>query len=88
MARFGAKDAMRNHMLSGNAITKLEALLLFGVQNPVTEIYRMKKDGYLIGSQKVPMVKITARVNKYAILELPEELPQKEIMITEYWVKS
>ncbi len=88
MRRFGAKDAMRNHMLDGNSVSILEAILLFGVQNPNAEMTRMKKDGYLIGSQRVRMAKILARINKYANAETPADLPTKDILMTEYWVKS
>ena len=57
MINFSAKDAMRSHMLGGEPISVLEAVLLFGVQNPNAEMTRMKKDGYLIGRQKVRMAK-------------------------------
>ena len=49
---------------------------------------RMKKDGYLIGSQRVRMAKILARINKYTNAETPADLPTKDILMTEYWVKS
>ena len=62
--------------------------LLFGVQNPNAEMTRMKKDGYLIGSQRVRMAKILARINKYTNAETPADLPTKDILMTEYWVKS
>ena len=79
---------MRNHMLDGNSVSIIEAILLFGVQNPNAEMTRMKKDGYLIGSQRVRMAKILARINKYTNAETPADLPTKDILMTEYWVKS
>ena len=88
MINFSAKDAMRSHLLSGEPISALEALLLFGVQNPNAEITRMKKDGYLLGRQKVRMAKILARINKYTNATAPSNLPTKEIYMTEYWVKK
>ena len=48
----------------------------------------MRKDGYLIGKQKVRMAKILARINRYANAKAPSNLPTKEIYMTEYWVKS
>ena len=88
MINFSAKDAMRSHLLSGEPISALEALLLFGVQNPNAELTRMKKDGYMIGRQRVPMEKILARINQYTGAKAPADLPTKEILMTEYWVKS
>ena len=88
MVNFSAKDAMRSHMLSGKPISELEAIFLFGVQSPSREMTRMRKDGYLIGKQKVRMVKILARINRYANATTPSNLPTKEIYMTEYWVKK
>ena len=56
--------AMKEFILQGNSISNLEALLLFGVQNLQNEMRLMKRDGYYIKSQKVPMAKILRRLNK------------------------
>ena len=80
--------ALREHLLGGNIISKLEALLLFGVQNLTGEIHRMRKDGFSVKSQRVPMTKILARTNKYAVCQPPTDLPHKEINMLEYWVES
>ena len=69
--------ALREHLLGGNIISKLEALLLFGVQNLTGEIHRMRKDGFSVKSQRVPMTKILARTNKYAVCQPPTDLPHK-----------
>ena len=55
--------AMKEFILQGNSISNLEALLLFGVQNLQNEMRLMKRDGYYIKSQKVPMAKILRRLN-------------------------
>lgn len=78
--------ALREHLLSGHKISLLEAMLLFGVQNPNAEITRMRKDGFLIKSQRVSMAKIVRRINEHAICKLPEGIPYSEIKFTEYWV--
>ena len=88
MKKFSSKDAFREHMINGNIASPLEAMLLFGVQNPNAELTRMKKDGYIIGRQRVPMAKILARINQYTGAKAPSDLPTKEILMTEYWVKS
>ena len=78
--------ALREHMLAGNRISLLEAILLFGVQGPNAELARMKKAGFLIKSQKVTMAQILRRVNEQTICKVPKELPHREILMTEYWI--
>jgi Helix-turn-helix domain len=78
--------ALREHLLNGNKISLLEAMLLFGVQNPNAEITRMRKDGFLIKSQRVTMAKIVRRINEHAVCKLPKGIPYGEIKFTEYWV--
>ena len=88
MRKFGAKDAMRDHMLDGNSISILEAMLLFGVQSPNRFLTELKREGHLIGSQRVTMVKILTRLRKYMDVNPPAELPVREILMMEYWIKS
>ena len=87
MPNFRSSDALREHMLEGNLISLLEAMLLFGVQNPNAEFARIKKDGFPIKSRRVPMTKILVRANKFAQCKPPVELPHKEILMTENWIE-
>mgnify|MGYP000845547343 FL=1 len=87
MPNFRSSDALREHMLEGNLISLLEAMLLFGVQNPNAEFARIKKDGFPIKSRRVPMTKILVRANKFAQCRPPADLPHKEILMTEYWIE-
>ena len=80
--------AMKEHILKGNKISNLEALLLFGVQNLQNEMRLMKNENYFIKSQKVPMVKILKRINKYVSCKAPENLPTTDILSIEYWVSK
>ena len=80
--------ALKEHIINGNCVSNLEALLLFGVQNLSMEMRRMKNEGYFIKSQKVPMQKILRRINKYTICKSPENLPTKNILSIEYWVNK
>ena len=84
--KYQAASALRDHMLEGHAVSLLEAILLFGVQGPNAEFARMKRDGYLLKTRKVPMAVILRRINEYAICRPPENLPVKEIVFTEYWI--
>ena len=87
MPNFRSSDALREHMLEGNLISLLEAMLLFGVQKPNAEFARIKKDGFPIKSRRVPMTKILVRANKFAQCRPPADLPHKEILMTEYWIE-
>jgi hypothetical protein len=88
MPKYSPADALKTFLLEGHAISKIEAMLLFGVQSPQREIARLKNMGFVIGTQRVPMIKILARLNKYAVCQSPSNLPVREILMTEYWIKS
>ena len=60
----------------------------FWCQAPNRHLTELKREGYMIGSQRVPMAKIIARMNKYAGVIPPAELPTREILMMEYWIKS
>lgn len=78
--------AFREHILEGNRVSQLEAMLLFGVQNPNAELTRLRKNGFLVKSQRVLMAKIIRRINESTVCKTPKELPTTEIYMTEYWV--
>jgi hypothetical protein len=78
--------ALREHLLQGNPISQLEAMLLFGVQNPNAELTRIRKEGIVIKDRRVPMAKIIVRLNKYIQCTVPDNLPYREIVMTEYWI--
>lgn len=78
--------ALREHMLEGNKVSLLEAILLFGVQNPNAELTRLKKDGFLVKSERVSMAKILRRINEFTVCQSPKSLPYKEIFMSEYWI--
>lgn len=82
----GLNLAAKEHMLEGQPLTRLEALILFGVSNLPELVYELRKDGHLIKSRKIPFAAAMVRVNKYASLTPPGNLPIREIMLTEYWV--
>ena len=88
MTKFSGKDALLTHMLEGNFISILEAMLLFGVANPSAEFTRMRKSGYFIKSRRVPFSKIIRRINTFTTCEVPKEIPHKEILMSEYWINK
>ena len=88
MPKFEPAFALKEHLLEGHRVSLLEAQLLFGVQSLNAELGRMKKDGFKIEIQSVPMAKVLRRINEYAVCKPPPQLPVREIMVSEYWVSQ
>lgn len=86
MTSFQPALALREHMLEGHRVSLLEAILVFGVQSLNAELARLKKDGFLIKSERVSMAKVLRRTNELASCKPPDNLPFKEIVMTEYWI--
>jgi hypothetical protein len=75
-------------MLEGNSVSLIESLVVFGVQSLNAELARLKKDGFIIKSQRIPMAKVIRRANEFAVCIPPKNLPQREILMTEYWISK
>ncbi len=82
----GNHSALREYMLNDESITRLEATLMFGTQNLPTSISNLRRNGFVIKSQKIPMITVLRRLQKYCVCKPPSNLPIKEILVTEYWV--
>ena len=78
--------ALKEYLLSDESITQIEALLLFGIQSLTRTITSLRRDGYIIKSQKTSMITVLKRVNNHCLCKPPSNLPVKEILVTEYWV--
>ena len=70
----GMESAVREHLLQGQPITRLEALIFFGVSNLTGTISALRKQGFIIKSKSV--------------LQPPAALPAREILLTEYWISK
>ena len=86
--KHGMVMAVREHLLEGNPITRLEAIILYGVPDLTKLISDMRKQGWTVKSQKISYVAAARRVNEHAVLQPPQNLPVKEIQLTEYWVSK
>lgn len=84
--KFNSYLALLLEMQNGRRISLLESQILFGVQSFNRDLTRMKRDGNIIKSQRVPMAKIIRRVNEYCQLAVPKELPVRDILVSEYWI--
>lgn len=86
--RFGLAVAAKEHLVSGGRITRLEAMVLYGVSNLPDVIAEMRKQGWVIQSRQVAYAAALARVNLVAQVVPPANLPVREIQLTEYWVSK
>ncbi len=84
--RYGMVTAAKEHLAAGEPITRLEAMVLYGISNLTDMISEMRKQGWVIESRQVASVAALARVNRHAQLVPPANLPVREIQLTEYWV--
>lgn len=79
--------AAKEHLLSGKPLTRMEALVLFGCSNLPEVVYELRKDGYVVEKRPVPYARAMVRINEFATLTPPKNLPIREIMFTEYWLQ-
>jgi len=86
--RNGLALAAREHLASGEPLTRLEAIVLYGVSNFPDVIKEMRRQGWKIESRTVSYAVALARLNKVAQFQAPKNLPIKEIQFTEYWVSK
>jgi len=63
-------------------------MVLYGVANLPDVVKEMRQDGWVIESRLIPYATAVNRVNKYAVLQPPKNLPVREIKLTEYWVNK
>ena len=86
--RYGLGMAAKEHLLSGETLTRLDAIMLYGVSNLTMLISSMRKEGWVVNSRKIPYSAVAKRINKYAVFEPPKNLPIRDIFLTEYWVSK
>jgi hypothetical protein len=86
--KHGLVMAAREHLLEGKPITRLEAIILYGVPDLTKLISDMRKLGWTVHAHKISYVAAVRRINEHAVLQPPKNLPVKEIQLTEYWVSK
>jgi hypothetical protein len=84
--RNGLALAAREHLASGNPLTRLEAIVLYGVANLPDVIKEMRRQGWIIKSRTVTYAVALARLNQVTVFQAPKNLPIREIQFTEYWI--
>lgn len=86
--KFGLSTAAREHLASGEPLTRLEAIVLYGVANLPDIIKELRHQGWVIKSRSAPYAAALVRLNKQITLVPPNDLPIREIFLTEYWVSK
>lgn len=84
--KYSAETTAKEHLLEGNPLTRLEALILFGVISLPGLIRRMRNEGWVIESRRISYAAAIARMKDLARVEPPPNLPVREIQLTDYWV--
>lgn len=82
--KFGMVLAVKEHLLSGQPLTQLEAIVMFGVPSLTKVISDMRRDGFVINSRRVSYAAALKRINEHAVLQPPANLPVREVQLTEY----
>ena len=77
---------MLNSWRRRNPLTRLEALVLFGVSNLPELVYELRKQQVKVEKRNITYAAAMVRINKHAVLKPPANLPIREITLTEYWV--
>jgi len=87
-SKTGLALAAKEHLLNGQPLTRLEAIILYGVANLPDVIKEMRRQGWIINSRMVSYAAALKRLNEYAELHPPKNLPIREIQFTEYWISK
>ena len=83
-----AVAAVKEHLLSGKPITRLEAIVLYGCSNLPEVVYELRREKIPVeGTSRVPYATAMVRINEHAILKPPANLPIRDILLTEYKLK-
>ena len=62
--KYGNTTALKEYMINGGRVSRIESLLLFGVQNFTAVLTLIKRDGFIVKKTPVSMAKILRRINK------------------------
>jgi len=84
--KHGLVLAAQEHLLEGKPITRLEAIVLYGVPDLTKVISDMRRNGWTVQSRRIPYAAAAKRVNEHAVLQPPANLPIRDIQLTEYWI--
>jgi len=84
--KYSAETAAKEYLLEGNPLTRLEAIVLFGVISLPGLISRMRNAGWIIKSRRISYAAALVRISDKARVTPPSNLPIREIQLTDYWI--
>jgi len=84
--KFGLALCAEEHLLAEKPLTRLEAMVLYGISNLTAIISKLRKDGWVIQSQYVPYARAIRRMEGSAVVMPPKNLPIRKIQLIEYWM--
>ena len=87
-AKYSAETAVKEHLLEGHSITRLEALVLFGAISLPGLIRRLRNQGFMIESRRICFAAAIKRMEGQARVEPPANLPVRDLQLTEYWISK
>ena len=80
--------AAKEHLLAGNELTRLEAIVLYGVPDLTKIISDLRREGFFVATEDVAYAAALRRVNEHAQLVPPPNLPIREIILTQYRISK
>ena len=81
---FHGVSAAREYLLEGHPLTRIEALLLFGLPDLTKLISDLRSERFKIHRSTIPFAATIVRLRGMAEVIPPRDLPIREIMLTEY----
>ena len=87
--KYGNTTALKEYMINGGRVSRIESLLLFGVQNFTAVLTLIKRDGFIVKKTPVSMAKILRRINENDVAcKAPKRLPVRDIIMNEWWISK
>ena len=77
--RYGNTLAVKEHLLENKPITRLEAIIMYGVSNLPVTVQTLKRTGYIIQKRKISYLVALTRLNQICEVSPPKDLPMNEI---------
>ena len=87
--KYGNTTALKEYMINGGRVSRIESLLLFGVQNFTAVLTLIKRDGFIVKKTPVSIAKILRRINENNVAcKAPKSLPVRDIIMNEWWISK
>jgi len=86
--QFHGVRAARDYLLEGFPLTRVEALLLFGVPDLTKIISDLRAERYIVVRSSITFAAALVRLRQHIDVGTPTELPVRDIQLTEYRVSA